>query len=154
MGRGESCAQKHRILPSPPSVSEACGANTKMSRHSYFKLNRHAVSIGANQTFSLQLRSLRPLRKLSYCSQVLCIDEATASVDLETDKLIQQTIKSEFKESTVLTIAHRLDTLILARNDVVLIIESANSTGAPNVNFRKIPVRKMICDLEFSEHFL
>ena len=66
------------------------------------------------------LRRLQPLRKLSYCSQVLCIDEATASVDLETDKLIQQTIKSEFKESTVLTIAHRLDTLlILATNDVI-----------------------------------
>ena len=72
------------------------------------------------------LHRLRPLRKLSYCSQVLCIDEATASVDLETDKLIQQTIKSEFKESTVLTIAHRLDTLILATNDVILIIETAN----------------------------
>ena len=104
------------------------GANTKMSRQSYFKLNRHAVSIGANRTFSLPLRRLRPLRKLSYCSQVLCIDEATASVDLETDKLIQQTIKSEFKESTVLTIAHRLDTLILATNDVILIIETANSS--------------------------
>ena len=73
-----------------------------------------------------RLRRLRPLRKLSYCSQVLCIDEATASVDLETDKLIQQTIKSEFKESTVLTIAHRLDTLILATNVVILIIETAN----------------------------
>ena len=72
------------------------------------------------------LHRLRPLRKLSYFSQVLCIDEATASVDLETDKLIQQTIKSEFKESTVLTIAHRLDTLILATNDVILIIETAN----------------------------
>lgn len=78
------------------------------------------------------MRAKTPLRKLSYCSQVLCIDEATASVDLETDKLIQQTIKSEFKESTVLTIAHRLDTLILARNDVVLIIESANSSLTQN----------------------
>ena len=109
----------------------------------HFRLDsrRHLVSLqaaraenaeGEEAYFTLKnrrlLRRLRPLRKLSYCSQVLCIDEATASVDLETDKLIQQTIKSEFKESTVLTIAHRLDTLIVARNDVVFIIESANSS--------------------------
>ena len=39
--------------------------------------------------------------------QVICIDEATASVDMETDKQIQQTLKTEFASSTVLTIAHR-----------------------------------------------
>lgn len=43
---------------------------------------------------------------------ILIMDEATANVDYETDTIIQQCLREEFKNATILTIAHRLNTII------------------------------------------
>ncbi|XP_044748946.1 ATP-binding cassette sub-family C member 10 [Coccinella septempunctata] len=51
-------------------------------------------------------------RAVLHNAKILCIDEATANVDHETDRLIQLTLRTAFRQSTVLTIAHRVETIL------------------------------------------
>ncbi|KYR02108.1 ABC transporter C family protein [Tieghemostelium lacteum] len=92
----------------------------KLVTHMPLKLNTHiseggsGLSVGQKQLFCL-CRAL--LRK----SKIVLLDESSASLDFTTDSIIKSVIRNYLKESTVITVAHRLDTII--DSDKILVID-------------------------------
>uniref|UniRef100_A0A1B6KLL2 ABC-type glutathione-S-conjugate transporter n=1 Tax=Graphocephala atropunctata TaxID=36148 RepID=A0A1B6KLL2_9HEMI len=92
----------------------------------------HLISEGGDNLSVGQKQLICLSRALLRKTKVLILDEATAAVDLETDEIIQNTIRSEFKGCTVLTIAHRLNTIMDYNRILVLDRGKVKEFDAPN----------------------
>ncbi|KAF0687503.1 hypothetical protein As57867_020707, partial [Aphanomyces stellatus] len=87
--------------------------------------NGENFSVGERQMLCMGRALLRQAR-------IVVMDEATAAIDHETDQNLQRVIRTEFASSTVLTIAHRLDTVLDADRILVFDQGRLEQCDAPN----------------------
>ncbi|XP_043849386.1 multidrug resistance-associated protein 1-like [Dromiciops gliroides] len=91
----------------------------------------HDISEGGENLSVGQRQLVCLARALLRKTKILVLDESTASVDYETDNLVQSTIRKEFADCTILTIAHRLHTIM--NSERILVLDSGRIVefGAP-----------------------
>lgn len=96
-------------------VTDCVDQNTRLDMK--ISENGSNLSVGQKQLICLARAILRN-------SKILIVDEATANVDEKSDNLIQNSVRKQFQDCTVLTIAHRLKTII--DSDRILVMDAGS----------------------------
>ncbi len=103
--------------------------------------------------FSVGQRQLLVIaRALLLGAKIVIMDEATASVDADTDARIQSVIRTEFKDSTCITVAHRINTIL--DSDYILVMDDGKAAefDTPDVLLKKGGLFKSLVDAWEQDH--
>ncbi|KAI8820497.1 ABC transporter type 1, transmembrane domain-containing protein [Fimicolochytrium jonesii] len=137
------------------SVSSPANSSNSHADHAQPTITLDAIVAEGGANFSQGQRQLLCLaRALLRTCKVIVLDEATASVDHETDAKIQETIRTEFKGATLLCVAHRLRTV--ADYDKILVLADGQAAEfdtpsalmklTPETNGGKEPIFRKMCE--------
>ncbi|KAI9463349.1 ABC transporter [Lactarius psammicola] len=133
------------VKPELDGEEEQLGTGATTPNAPRFTLDSTIEEEGSN--LSVGQRSLVSLaRALVKDSKILILDEATASVDYETDRKIQETIANEFRDRTILCIAHRLRTIISYDRICVLDDGKIVEFDAPEVLYAQDGLFRGMCE--------
>ncbi|KAJ2012712.1 ATP-binding cassette glutathione S-conjugate transporter ycf1, partial [Coemansia sp. S680] len=117
-------ALKNVNLTINPGEKIGIVGRTGAGKSSLAKVCFRSFSSGQQQLFGL-------CRVIMRKQKIVVLDEATANVDLETDKSVQELIRKEFSDCTVLTIAHRLETIMNSDRIIVMDKGTIAEIGTP-----------------------
>ncbi|KAI9463348.1 ABC transporter [Lactarius psammicola] len=133
------------VRPELEGEEERLGTGVTTPNAPRFTLDSTIEEEGSN--LSVGQRSLVSLaRALVKDSKILILDEATASVDYETDRKIQETIANEFRDRTILCIAHRLRTIISYDRICVLDDGKIAEFDVPEVLYARDGIFRGMCE--------
>ncbi len=143
---------KSSMQPSQSSNSLSSATSLGMTTSNAVKsLSDEVLEGGTN--FSVGQRQLLVIaRSLLRGSKIVIMDEATASVDADTDARIQRVMRTEFKDSTCITVAHRINTIL--DSDYILVMDDGQAAefDKPDVLLKKGGLFKDLVDAWDKEH--